>query len=549
MIYDFIIIGSGFGGSVASLRLKEKGYSVLVIEKGKRFTDNSFAKSNWRLRKYLWFPALACFGIQKLSFYKQASILSGVGVGGGSLVYACTLFTPTDNYFIDSEWSAFRDWKKILMPFYNVASQMLGKTRYHEMNREDRILQQISKQFGCEDTFDNVEVGVYLGDTEKQTDPYFNGHGPLRKGCIECAGCMVGCRENAKNSLDKNYLYFAEKFGAQILPEHRACRIEFSDGIYHIHTRSSTSLLRRNKQVFRSRQLIVAGGTLGTLELLLKQKHRYRTLPGLSEMLGDKLRTNSETLNAVSGNREKMNNGLAITSVINPDTSTHIEIVKYPDRSNALKWFFTLSAAGTDHPGRRIFKLFSKILTHPYTFLRMVFNFRWSGGLVIFLVMQHIDNHMKMVWKKGLLRSRLQIKNTTEKPVPAYISIGQKVMESYAELTGGIPQNIILEILFNRPTTAHILGGCAMSSNRESGVIDDCFRVHGYAGMYILDGSSIQGNPGVNPSLSILANAEYAMSLIPAKPGAEVIELSAYIKGEINPDTGQQDELAKANIS
>jgi len=547
MIHDYIIIGSGFGGSVASLRLKEKGYSVLVIEKGKRFTDNSFAKSNWRLRKYLWLPSLACFGIQKLSFYKQVSILSGVGVGGGSLVYACTLFTPPDKYFTDSEWSGFRDWKKTLMPFYQVAGQMLGKTRYHEMNREDRLLQQISKQFGCEDTFENVEVGVYLGDTEKQTDPYFNGHGPLRKGCIECAGCMVGCRENAKNSLDKNYLYFAEKFGARILPEHRACRIEYREGIYHIHTRSSTSLLRRNKQVFRSRQLIVAGGTLGSLELLLRQKHQYKTLPGLSEMLGEKLRTNSETLNAVSGMKEKMNNGLAITSVINPDANTHIEIVKYPDRSNALKWFFTLSAAGTKHPGRRIFKLIRKVFTHPLAFLRMVFNFRWSGGLVIFLVMQHIDNYMRMVWKRGLIRSRLEIRNTTDKPVPAYISVGQQVMESYAALSGGIPQNIILEILFNRPTTAHILGGCAMSSSRETGVIDDCFRVHGYPGMYVLDGSSIQGNPGVNPSLSILANAEYAMSLIPAKPGAQAIELSAFIRDEIPTEAIQEDEPVTIN--
>jgi cholesterol oxidase len=547
MVYDFIIIGSGFGGSVAALRLKEKGYSVLVIEKGKRYTGNDFARSNWNLRKYLWFPPLACFGIQKLSFYKRASILSGVGVGGGSLVYACTLFTPPDDYFTSSEWAGFRDWKKTLMPFYRVAGQMLGKTTYHQMNREDRLLYQVSRQFGCEDTFSNVDVGVYFGDTEKQTDPYFNGHGPPRKGCRECAGCMVGCRENAKNSLDKNYLYFAEKFGARILAEHRAYRIEYKEGTYHIHTRSSTSLLHRSKQVFTSRQLVVSGGTLGSLELLLKQKHRYRTLPALSEMLGEKLRTNSETLNAVSGIREKMNNGLAITSVINPDKSTHIEIVKYPDRSNALRWFFTLSASGAKHPGGRILKLLGKIITHPVTFIEMVFNVRWSGGLVIFLVMQHIDNYMKMAWKKGMFRSRMVIENTSDKPVPAFISIGQQVMESYAKMSGGIPQNIILEILFNRPTTAHILGGCSMSPTRETGVIDDGFRVHGYPGMYILDGSSVQGNPGVNPSLSILANAEYAMSLVRAKPGAQTTELAAYLQGRYPQEVLQQQEPLSTN--
>ena len=547
MIYDFIIIGSGFGGSVAALRLKEKGYSVLVIEKGKRYTENSYPRSNWALRKYLWLPSLGCFGIQKLSFYKRASILSGVGVGGGSLVYACTLFTPPDKYFTSSEWAGFRDWKKTLMPFYRVAGQMLGKTRYIRMNREDSLLYQVSRQFGCEDTFSNVDVGVFFGDTEKQTDPYFNGYGPPRKGCRECAGCMVGCRENAKNSLDKNYLYFAEKFGARILAERRAYRIEHKEGIYHIHTRSSTSLLQRSKQVFRSRQLVVAGGTLGTLELLLKQKHRYRTLPALSEMLGEKLRTNSETLNAVSGIKEKMNNGLAITSVINPDDNTHIEIVKYPDRSNALRLFFSLSASGAKNPGGRILKLLGKIITHPVTFLKMVFNFRWSCGLVIFLVMQHIDNYMKMAWEKGVLRSRMVIKNTGDKPVPAFISIGQQVMESYAQMSGGIPQNIILEILFNRPTTAHILGGCAMSSTRETGVIDDGFSVHGYPGMYILDGSSIQGNPGVNPSLSILANAEYAMSLIPVKPGVQAIELDAYLQGRYPREALQQEVLLPTN--
>jgi cholesterol oxidase len=528
-VTDFIVIGSGFGGSVASLRLAEKGYSVILFEKGRRYTAKDFPKTNWNLRKYLWIPALRCFGFQRLSFFKQASILSGVGVGGGSLVYANTLFIPTDDYFSNSSWERFRDWKKTLMPYYKVASKMLGRTKYQQINREDQVLKDVATAMGREHTFDNVEVGVYFGDREQPADPYFNGHGPLRKGCIECAGCMVGCREEAKNSLDKNYLFFAEKFGVKILAERQVYKIECRDNTFAVHTCSSTSFFSKKKQIFLSRQIIVSGGTLGTLELLLKQKYHYGTLPGLSDSLGHELRTNSETLSAVSGIKEKMNNGLAITSVIHPDDHTHVEIVKYPDGSNSLKWFFSLSAEGTKNPSLRIFRLIHKTFTHPLSFIRTVFNFRWSTGLIIFLVMQHLDNAMMMIWKRRLFGSGLIIYNKTRKPVPAFIKIGQQVMEAYAREVKGIPQNIILEILFNRPTTAHILGGCPMSETPDHGVIDEQFRVHGYPGMYILDGSSLQANPGVNPSLSIMANAEYAISLIPVKDGCAYRSLEKLI--------------------
>ena len=518
-IYDFIVIGSGFGGSVASLRLAEKGYKVLTIEQGRRYLPEDFPKTNWNLPKYLWVPALRLFGFQKLSFYTTASILSGTGVGGGSLVYANTLYIPPDDFFRNSSWKQFGDWKKILEPFYDKASFMLGRRQYGKLNIEDLALREVSKEMNAHDTFETVHVGVNLTQDEEPSDPYFGGLGPVRKKCIECGGCMVGCRENAKNTLDMNYLWFAEKLGLDIIPETKAERITFKDELYHIETKQITSFLRKKRTTFKAKGLIVAAGSLGTLELLLKQKYRYNTLPGLSDKLGFELRTNAETLCAVSSARDKMNNGLAITSVFSPDKHTHVEIVKYPDNSNAMKWFFGLSARGAGSSIRRTLNLIGKTITHPGQFLKTIFNFRWSSRLVIFLVMQTIDNSMKMVWKNSILGGKMKIDNSGHKKVPAYIPVGQEVMERYARKVSGVPQNILLEIFFNRPTTAHILGGCPMSESAETGVVNENLKVHGYPDFYITDGSVIQGNIGVNPSLTITAMSEYAMSRIPEKEG------------------------------
>ncbi|TAL60622.1 MAG: GMC family oxidoreductase [Bacteroidetes bacterium] len=526
MIYDYIVIGSGFGGSVASLRLAEKGYKVLTLEQGKRYKPQDFPKTNWNLPKYLWVPALRFFGFQKLSFYSTASILSGTGVGGGSLVYANTLYIPPDEFFQNFSWHRFGDWKKTLGPFYDKASFMLGRKKYSKLNVEDKLLEEVSKDMNAHDTFESVYVGVNIDGSEVESDPYFNGLGPLRKGCIECGGCMVGCRENAKNTLDRNYLWFAEKMGYEILPETKAEKISFNDNLYHIETSSVTSFFRREKKVFRAKGIIVAAGTLGTLELLLKQKYKYVTLPVLSDRLGYELRTNAETLCAVSGISEKMNNGLALTSVFRPDPHTHVEIVKYPDNSNAMKWFFGLSVDGADTSLKRTWMLFAKTVTHPWIFLKTVFNFSWSSHMVIFLVMQTVDNAMKMVWKNTLFGGKMKIDNSGQKKVPAFIKVGQEVMEHFAGKVKGVSQNILLEVFFNRPTTAHILGGCPMSENVETGVVDKNLRVHGYPDFYIVDGSVIQGNIGVNPSLTITALAEYCMSRIPLKEGTDVSVIS-----------------------
>jgi len=526
MVYDYIVVGSGFGGSVASLRLVEKGYKVLTLEQGKRYNPADFPKTNWNLPKFLWVPSLRFFGFQKLSFYTTASIITGTGVGGGSLVYANTLYMPKDEFFSNSSWARFGSWKEILKPFYDRASFMLGRKKYKKLNAEDLALEAVAKDMNAHDTFETVYVGVNLDGDEKECDPYFGGLGPLRNRCTECGGCIVGCRENAKNTLDRNYLWFAEKMGLELIPETKAEKISFTDNLYHVETRKVTSFLFKKRRVFKAKGIIISAGTLGTLELLLKQKYRYSSLPLISDQLGYNLRTNAETLSAVSGAKEKLNNGIAITSVFNPDQHTHVEIVKYPDNSNAMKWFFGLSAEGSSTIIGRSWKLIWKTICHPWQFVKTVFNFRWSTRLVIFLVMQTVDNAMRMKWKKTVFGGKMKIDNSGQKKVPAYIPVGQEVMERYAKKVKGVAQNILLEVFFNRPTTAHILGGCPMAESGETGVVDNSFKAHGYPNMYITDGSVIQGNIGVNPALTITAISEYAMSMIPFKEGTEPADIS-----------------------
>lgn len=514
-IYDYIIVGSGFGGSVSAMRLAEKSYSVLCIEQGKRFKSDEYAKSNWDFRKYLWWPAMGMYGIQKLSFFRQASILTGTGVGGGSLVYANTLFYPGEKFFKTGPWAEIKDWAKELKPFYAEAGFMMGRAKLAKLHYEDETLRKVAEKMGRADSFENVYVAVNMDEEKQDIDPYFGGLGPERNHCTYCAACMVGCRENAKNTLDRNYLFFAEKFGADILPETKVFKIDFSEGIYSVSTKNIKT--GRKEEVYKAKNIIISAGTLGTLNLLLKQKFKYKSLQGLSDRLGENLLTNSETLSAVSYADQKLNNGLAISSVFHPDDNTHVEIVKYPDGSNALKWFFSLAASGARNSFIRTLKLIGIMISNPFKTMKIYLKKNWSEKLVIFLVMQDLENSMKMIWSKRIFGGKMKIVNKGNKKVPAYIPIGQKVMNLYAKEVNGIPQNIILEIMYNRPTTAHILGGCLMGKDHHSAVVNDKLEVFNYPGMYIIDGSVIQSNPGVNPSFSILAMAEYAMSKIPAK--------------------------------
>ncbi len=528
--YDYIIIGSGFGGSVSAMRLSEKGYKVLVIEKGKRFTEKDFPKSDWNLKKFLWLPLLRFFGFQKLTFFRQITILSGVGVGGGSLVYANTHMIPKDDFFKNKVWSHLNDWKKELMPFYEKAKYMLGTIPLTKMYREDKILKEVARDMGKEESFSGVNVGVYFGDQAKLIDPYFKGLGPERLGCKECAGCMVGCRYNAKNTLDKNYLYFAEKNGVDILSETLATKIEYIDNLYVIQTKSSTSFFQRKHKAFRSKGLIISGGVLGTMDILLKQKYKYKTLPNISDTLGSNVMTNSESLCGVSNANTKLNNGIAISSYFNPDNHTHIEIVKYNNDSGAMGRLGTL-ATGEGNGFVRTTKLILQIIKHPTDFLKLSFNFKkWGENSIIFLVMQSLDNSMRMIWKKGFFGSGMAFRNDKASKVPAYIPIGQEVMFRYAKKVKGIAANVLPEILMNMPMTAHILGGCPMGANDKEGVVNKNFEVFNYPNLYVLDGSIIPCNLGVNPSLTITSLSEYAMSLIPDKPGNEKEKLEDQLK-------------------
>ncbi len=530
-IFDYIVIGSGFGGSVSAMRLAEKGYSVLIIEKGKEYEDDDFPESDWNIPKFLWFPKFRWFGFQSITIFRQVTILSGVGVGGGSLVYGNTHMFPPDAFFNNPVWSKWRDWKKALEPYYEKAKFMLGTIPYTRFHEEDELLREVAEEMGKGSSFGGVNVGVYYGDTEEAKDPYFMGHGPLRNGCRECAGCMTGCRFNAKNILTKNYLYFAKKFGSRLLPQTLVSRIEYRDDEYHIHTKSMTGLpFFKKSSVFRAKNLVVSGGVLGTLKLLLKQKYHYKTLQNLSGRLGDNIMTNSESLCGVSHADRQLNNGLAISSYFNPDEHTHVETVKYNDESGAMGKMGTL-AVGKGKGIMRTLKWFGEIILHPLKFLKITFTFRnWGRRSIIFLVMQSLDNSMRMVWKKSIFGGRISFRNDKKSIVPAYIEVGQQIMHKYAKKVNGIPQNVLPEILFDMPFTAHILGGCPMGTDASTGVVDDRFRVHNYPGMYILDGSVIPCNLGVNPSLTITALAEYAMDKIPSKGGVETTTLESLMK-------------------
>ncbi len=521
--FDYIVIGSGFGGSVSAMRLAEKGYTVLVIEKGKRWKAEDFPKTNWNVKKYLWLPLLKCFGFQKLTFFKEVFIISGVGVGGGSLVYANTHMMPGESFYLNPIWSHFKDWKATLAPFYEKAKFMLGSEKYQKEYEEDKILKSVAEDMGQGASYDRVDyVGVYLGDSKKETDPYFKGLGPLRKGCIECAGCMVGCRHNAKNTLDKNYLWFAEQlFGATVLAETLVTKIERINNEYHIHTERSTTWFGKRKQTFVASGIVVSGGVLGTMDLLLKQKYSYKTLPALSDKLGDNILTNSEMLSGVVSADRKLNHGIAISTIFNPDEHTHIELCKFPDGSGAMTRLAVM-AAGNGTPIVRTLKMFGNIITQPWSFIRSVFNFKLAETSIIFLIMQSLPNAMKMKLNKGILGPRLVMWNDSGKKVPSFIPIGQEALYRYAKKVNGVPHNAFSEVMFGLASTAHILGGCPMGKTKEEGVVDENFKVHGYPNFYILDGSIMPCNLGVNPSLTITALSEYTMDKIAKKVTATV---------------------------
>jgi cholesterol oxidase len=528
--YDVLIIGSGFGGSVTALRLTEKGYRVGVLEAGRRFNDEDFAKTSWNLRKFLWAPKLGMYGIQRIHLLRNVMILAGAGVGGGSLNYANTLYVPPEPFFADQQWSSITDWRAELMPHYDQAQRMLGVVKNPTFTDADRIVKQVADEMGVGDTWVPTPVGVFFGpDGEKAPgktvpDPYFGGAGPARTGCIEVGECMTGCRHNAKNTLVKNYLYLAEKAGAEVHPMTTVTGFgQRADGLWDVHTVRTGSWVRRKKRTFTAQHLVLAAGTFNTQKLLFKMRDKGK-LPKLSERLGVLTRTNSESI--VGAGRFEVSadldltHGVAITSSIHPTSDTHIEPVRYGKGSNAMGLLQTLMTdgdgpEGTDVPRWRQF--FRNAGADPRATLRMLNVRQWSERTVIALVMQHLDNSITTFTERTKLGfRRYSSKQGHGQPNPTWIPAGNEVTRRIAKKIDGVAGGTWGE-LFNIPLTAHFLGGAAIGDTPEHGVIDPYQRVYGYPTLSVMDGAAISANLGVNPSLSITAQAERAASLWPNK--------------------------------
>lgn len=526
MIYDFIVIGSGFGGSVAALRLAEKGYTVCVIESGKRWQAKDFPKTNWSFWKYLWAPAFFCYGIQRIQFLNHVVILGGAGVGGGSLVYANTLFVPPDSFFNDPQWQGLvPDWKAELMPFYETAKKMLGVVTNPKFWPTDYMLLDYAREIGREDYFRPSEVGVFFGEPGVTVpDPYFGGRGPARTGCTMTGHCMVGCRDGGKNSLDRNYLYLAEGLGVKIIPEHKVIDVRpNSHGEYIVTAQKVTDFIFKRKLILRAKGVVFAAGVMGTLELLWRCK-QVGSLPKLSDKLGHFVRTNSEVLAGVTSKTNQQHSlGVSITSSLFVNDNTHIELVRYPKGSDIMAIFAGLMTDGGGKIPRPVKFLWNSI-RHPLQFLRTRIPINWGRNTVILLVMQTLDNHLTVLRKRrwwALFRKGLISRNEGKK-IPTYIPEANHALRAMAKRMNAIPQNAITEVLLNIPMTAHILGGCIIGKDKEHGVIDIYHRVFGYENMYITDASAIPANLGVNPSLTITAMAERAMSYIPNKNAREM---------------------------
>lgn len=518
--FDYIIVGSGFGGSVSALRLAQKGYTVAVLERGKRYRPKDYAKTNWNFRKYFWMPPFHFYGIQCLTLLRHAFILHGAGVGGGSLVYANNLLVPPDDVFLKPGWGP-GDWKERLRPYYRTAQQMLGATPAARTGETDRLLSEVSLEIRGEETFHVNDVGVYFGESGKTVpDPFFNGDGPERTGCTFCGACMVGCREGGKNTLDKNYLLLAEKLGVTIIPETEVLDVRpNNDASYTVFTRHSTGF-RHAKTTFSTKGVIFSGGVMGSVKLLLKCK-TTGSLPNLSQQLGNYVRTNAEALLAVNS-RDKnadYSGQIAITSGVYPDANTHMEIVRYPKRSDAMALLSTILVGG-GKPWPRPLRFLGNIIRHPIRFLQTLWPLDWAQRTPIILVMQTIDNHMRMTFKRRWWRLGGHSMNSSmpkENQIPSYIPIANQVAEKLAEKMNGTPLSVLPEVLFDVTSTAHILGGCRMSDTPEEGVVNFAGKIHGYENLYVIDGSIVPVNLGVNPSLTITALAEYALSKFPEK--------------------------------
>lgn len=513
--YDYIIIGSGFGGSVSALRLAEKGYKVLVIEKGKWYQAKDFPKTNWNLKKWLWFPSIKFFGIMKLTYFRHIGIISGVGVGGGSLVYANTLPKPKSKFFETGSWAGLENWEQDLNPFYDLAWKMLGAAKNPQHFAADKSLSKTADNLNLSHQFDTTKVAVYFEDKVNQVhkDPYFDGKGPERTSCNFCGQCMTGCPNNSKNTLDKNYLYLAQQLGVEIIAENEVVDIkQQEDKSYEVHFKSSTKYFAKVKTV-KSKGIVFSGGVLGTIPLLLKLKNK--SLPKLSNMVGKDIRSNNEALiYVVSLDETKdFSKGVAIGSILDVDENTHIEPCRY-GRGSGFWRALLMPTINEKNVFLRIAKLFLAPLKNPIQWFKIFTVKDFAKQSSVLLFMQNLDS--KLQFKKSILGMSSSVMDGGAAPT-AFISDAHKFAAEYSKVVGGKPMSLFSETLTGIPSTAHILGGAVIGKDAETGVIDKNNQVFGYDNMYVCDGSMISANPGVNPSLSITAISERAMSLIKAK--------------------------------
>ncbi len=521
--FDWLVIGSGFGGSVSALRLAEKGYSVGVLECGRRFADDEFPSTTADLKSYFWNPKVGMKGIFRMTTFKDVAVVSGCGVGGGSLGYANTLYVPPSKFFEDRQWAELEDWESVLAPHYAEAQRMLGVVQNPYDDPADELLRELGEELGVGDTYQKTPVGVFFGEAGKTVpDPYFGGEGPERTGCRLCGRCMVGCPHGSKNTLVKNYLYLAERRGARVMPERTVIDIrpigaaDGSDG-YEVESERSGAWLRKERRVQRASGVVVAAGPLGTNKLL----QRCRTsgsLPRVSARLGELVRTNSESILAVTVPEdypEDLIKRVAITSSIYPDPNTHIETVTYGDDGDSMHRLNTL-LVGDGTRVTRPLKLLLQVLLHPKRLAQVMFPKHWSRRTIIILVMQTLDNAIALRPHKGPFGSFwLKTEQDPERPNPTFIPIANRTAEWFAKRTGGVAQSSLTEALFNIPTTAHIMGGAVIAPDPDQGVVDSRQQVFGYERLLICDGSAIPANVGVNPSLTITALAEHALSHVP----------------------------------
>lgn len=515
--YDVLVIGSGFGGSVAALRLTEKGYRVGVLEAGRRWNPEDIPASNWDLRNSLWAPRLGMTGPQRISVLGKCMVFSGAGVGGGSLIYGNTLYEPLPAFFTDKAWAHITDWKSELAPYYDQASRMLGIAENPRNGPKDDLLLEVARDRGVADTFHRTNVGVFFNEGAEGSevaDPYFGGAGPARRGCIHCSECFTQCRHNAKNTTTRNYLYLAEQQGAEVHPLTTVTSVRpGTDGGYVVETQRSNGKLRKGRRTFTADQVVFAAAALGTQKLL----HRLKadgSLPNLSDRLGELTRSNSEAIIGVtSRSRDDFAQGVAITSSIHPESQTHIEVCSYGKGQNAM---FAQTVPMIDGGAFRFLRLLLFLLMHPVQSLRSFDGRRASERSVVLLVMQSLDNSLTSYLRRG----KLVTKQGTGEPNPEWIPLAHDIAREYAKKADGVTNAVVTDI-FNIPATAHYIGGCTIGDSPATGVIDPYQRVYGHPGLHIADGSAVTANLGVNPSLTITAQAERAMAFWPNKGEAD----------------------------